>query len=442
MKTQRLEIKKLGINGEGIGYINRKITFVRGALPSEEVEVEITNETNNFKEGKLVKIIKPSKHRQTVPCFNQTNCLGCPIMQLSYEEQLYYKKDIIRDSLRKYTNTDIRRFDFRKTIAAIKLEGYKDTVHLPIVKFNDKVTFGIYQRETKYLTVMSKCGVQNPIINRCLNDLENLFEKTTASAYSELYRKGLRFLTIRHFNGKLQLIFVTGRDTLSEQLIELIGQLDYVESIYYTINTNKGQDFTAGRYHKVYGKTRQEFKLKSNKFIISPKSDFPINTSMVETVVDLVNKLIGERELSVLEINGGIGWLSLNLDEKVSVKGIEFNKQHIEDATLNAKFLRKDHCSYEFGKIDELVKTLTKNKSFDMFIVHAPRLGMRTSIKDSLIKGKIKEVIYLSSSPSSLAKDIGELEKYYQIESIIPVDDMPHSQNVQVIAKLKWRYHD
>ena len=62
MKTQRLEIKKLGINGEGIGYINRKITFVRGALPSEEVEVEITNETNNFKEGKLVKIIKPSKH--------------------------------------------------------------------------------------------------------------------------------------------------------------------------------------------------------------------------------------------------------------------------------------------------------------------------------------------------------------------------------------------
>ena len=27
-----VEIKKLGINGEGIGYINRKITFVKGAL--------------------------------------------------------------------------------------------------------------------------------------------------------------------------------------------------------------------------------------------------------------------------------------------------------------------------------------------------------------------------------------------------------------------------
>lgn len=439
MKTQKLEIKKLGINGEGIGYINRKITFVKGALPNEEVEVEIKNETNNFKEGQLVKIIKPSKDRVSVPCFQQNHCLGCPIMQLNYDQQLYYKKDIIRDSLRKYTNVDVRRIDFRKTIPAVKLDSYKDTVHLPIVNFNNKITFGIYQRDTKYLTVMTNCGVQNPLINQCLKDLEEIFAKHKVSAYSELYRKGLRFLTVRVFNEKLQLVFVTGRDGLSEELVESMGALKDVESIYFTINTNKGQDFSAGRYQKVYGKTRQEFKVKSNKFIISPKSEYPINAGMVETTVDLVNKLIGDRELSVLEINGGIGWLSLNLNDKVTVKGIEFNKQHIEDAALNAKFLRKEQCTYEFGKVDELVKPLTKNKHFDMFIVHAPRLGMRTSIKDSLIKGKIKELIYISSSPSSLAKDIADLERNYVVESIIPVDEMPHSQNVQVIAKLKWR---
>ena len=36
---KNLEIKKLGINGEGIGYIDRKIVFVPGALPQEEVVV-------------------------------------------------------------------------------------------------------------------------------------------------------------------------------------------------------------------------------------------------------------------------------------------------------------------------------------------------------------------------------------------------------------------
>lgn len=32
-----LTIKRLGINGEGIGYFKRKITFVKGALPGEVI---------------------------------------------------------------------------------------------------------------------------------------------------------------------------------------------------------------------------------------------------------------------------------------------------------------------------------------------------------------------------------------------------------------------
>ena len=40
-KTVTAEIKKLGINGEGIAYLDKKITFVQGALPREVVEIEI-----------------------------------------------------------------------------------------------------------------------------------------------------------------------------------------------------------------------------------------------------------------------------------------------------------------------------------------------------------------------------------------------------------------
>ena len=74
MKETNLEIKKLGINGEGIGYINRKITFVKGALPQEEVSVEVTNDTRSFKEAKLIKVLKKSEHRVQAPCFQQNHC--------------------------------------------------------------------------------------------------------------------------------------------------------------------------------------------------------------------------------------------------------------------------------------------------------------------------------------------------------------------------------
>ena len=44
MRKERVEIKKLGINGEGIGYIHKKICFIQDALPGEIVDVEIVQE--------------------------------------------------------------------------------------------------------------------------------------------------------------------------------------------------------------------------------------------------------------------------------------------------------------------------------------------------------------------------------------------------------------
>ena len=59
MKTT-VEIKKMGINGEGIGYINRKIVFIKGALLNEEVEIDAKQYNNkNYYFGDLIRVIKP-----------------------------------------------------------------------------------------------------------------------------------------------------------------------------------------------------------------------------------------------------------------------------------------------------------------------------------------------------------------------------------------------
>lgn len=41
-QTLTLPIKRLGINGEGIGYFKKTIVFVPGALPSETITAEVT----------------------------------------------------------------------------------------------------------------------------------------------------------------------------------------------------------------------------------------------------------------------------------------------------------------------------------------------------------------------------------------------------------------
>ena len=45
----RLEIKKMGINGEGIGYDQKKPVFIKGTLMHEIVDVKIEKDLKTYK---------------------------------------------------------------------------------------------------------------------------------------------------------------------------------------------------------------------------------------------------------------------------------------------------------------------------------------------------------------------------------------------------------
>ena len=53
-----LTIKRLGINGEGVGYFKRQVVFIPGALPGEEVVAETTKIQRGFAEAKVKKFVK------------------------------------------------------------------------------------------------------------------------------------------------------------------------------------------------------------------------------------------------------------------------------------------------------------------------------------------------------------------------------------------------
>lgn len=56
-----LKIKRMGINGEGIGFYQKTLVFVPGVLKGEEIYCQITSIKRNFVEAKLLKINKQSK---------------------------------------------------------------------------------------------------------------------------------------------------------------------------------------------------------------------------------------------------------------------------------------------------------------------------------------------------------------------------------------------
>lgn len=90
-----LKIKRMGINGEGIGFYQKTLVFVPGALKGEDIYCQITSIRRNFVEAKLLKVNKKSKFRIVPSCTIYNECGGCQIMHLHYDKQLEFKTDLL-----------------------------------------------------------------------------------------------------------------------------------------------------------------------------------------------------------------------------------------------------------------------------------------------------------------------------------------------------------
>jgi 23S rRNA (uracil1939-C5)-methyltransferase len=115
-QTFPLTIKRLGINGEGVGYFKKQVVFVPGALPEEVVVAEVTDVKNKFAEAKIKKIRSKSPHRTTPPCPIYEQCGGCQLQHLKYDQQLTLKRDIVIQSLERHTKLKVDKLDIKPTI--------------------------------------------------------------------------------------------------------------------------------------------------------------------------------------------------------------------------------------------------------------------------------------------------------------------------------------
>jgi len=83
-----VEIFDISENGEGIGKIDGKVVFVKGALPGDSFEIEITKDKGSYYQGKIAGI---DSEKQT--------CGGAPLLRLDYDKQLLWKEKRVRDCL-------------------------------------------------------------------------------------------------------------------------------------------------------------------------------------------------------------------------------------------------------------------------------------------------------------------------------------------------------
>ena len=92
-------IEDIGVNGEGIGKVDGYTLFIKDAVIGDVVEAKVTKAKKNFGYARLVNIHTKSKFRTEPRCDVARQCGGCQIQAMSYERQLAYKNEKVRNNL-------------------------------------------------------------------------------------------------------------------------------------------------------------------------------------------------------------------------------------------------------------------------------------------------------------------------------------------------------
>ena len=100
---ETLTIDAIAYGGEAVGRRSSgAVCFVRGALPGEVVEVEITEEKKRFSRGKVLSLITPSPHRITPACPYAAVCPGCAFQHCTYDLETEWKQKQFERFLQKF----------------------------------------------------------------------------------------------------------------------------------------------------------------------------------------------------------------------------------------------------------------------------------------------------------------------------------------------------
>ena len=424
----------MGINGEGIGYDHGVPVFIPGALMHETVDVKITQEKEKYKTAKLIRVIRKSKDRVEPECRYCDSCRACTLMHLKYERQLNFKKQTLKQALKKYADIDM-------PVSIIKNDNiyhYRNKFKLPFGMEKGKIVTGMYESERGRFVPIEDCIIHEEVLEKVRKQILEIMNKYKLKAYNERTREGYRSLIMRTFNNKIALVFVVGDNTDLEPMLSDLTRIEEVSSIYYSVNTNKKYiNALENDLVHVFGKNCLNARINDLKLVFTPKSFFQLNTRQAEVLYDEAVSLIDENDEEVLEAYCGVGVMSLMAARKAKhVTGVEIVPDAIDNAKKNARYNKIDNVDFVVGDSGSVMEEISKEKQLDCLIVDPPRTGLDEKMINSILNSNAKKLIYVSCNPSTLAKNLNVLKEYYNIESIRAIDVFSNTEHVESIVYL------
>lgn len=440
----KLNIDSLTSEGSGIGRYDGFAVFVRGVVPGDEITAHIIKCSKNYAIAIVKDIIKPSKYRIESDCPVSDKCGGCSFRNVSYDEELKYKRMRVNDALERIGKLDI---EVEEIIGADCTQNYRNKAQYPVSICDGELFAGFYAYKSHRIICCDDCKLQPIEFKAGLDAFRIWAEKADITSYDENTGKGL----LRHIyfrkgfaTGDIMACAVinSGKLPQSELLVSLLKEkVAGLKSVVININREKSNVILGKESKTIWGDDYISDELLGKKFVISPNSFYQVNHAQCEKLYskarDYAN--LGGDEV-LLDLYCGVGTIGLTMADSVKqLVGIEIIPQAIENAKINAKLNNIDNAKFicaDAPKGAEILKS--EGIKPDVIILDPPRKGCAPSLFDTVCQMNPKRIVYVSCDSSTLARDLKILEeKGYKTKKVSAVDMFPRTPHIEAVCLLE-----
>lgn len=395
-----VKIDRLDHQGRGIAKVNNVTTFIPNALINEVVDINIIEKKKKYNIGKVNRYVEKSNDRIEPACKYFNLCGGCDLMHMSYNNQLLFKENKIKNIIERYTNINIDKVQ--------KILYSKELYYRNKVLFKVDKNIGFYDKKSYNIVPIDNCLISSKKINEILDILN----------------------TCNLDNIKQIMIRTNEKDTLVVIYSDFVSTeiIDKLKNNCSIIKYNK-------KYEIISGKDYIIDEIGGYKFIISPDSFYQVNRNTIKILYDKVLEYLNPTKSDkILDLYSGTGTIGIYVSKYVkSVLSIEINESANKDALKNKELNHIDNIEFI---CDDVANEIDKIKDMDSIIIDPPRSGLDNKTIEYLKKIKSKKIVYVSCDPMTLARDLEKLSDVYEIKEITPVDMFPNTSHVECVCVL------
>jgi 23S rRNA (uracil1939-C5)-methyltransferase len=423
--NNQVEIEKPIYGGAFLAHAEGKAIFVPLTLPGEQVRIRVTQTKSGYSTAELTEILAPSPQRIRPTCPHFGLCGGCNYQHTSYETQLVFKQQILRETLDRAGVQSPQEIAVLAANPESRAWSYRNRIR---VAFDAAGNPGYRSRKSHSIIPIAECPIAAPLLFSAAEAAREALDRVPAN----LRPTELSLFCNPDESALLATFFAAESagvrlEPLARALHERTPALRSAEL------AADGRPGHPPRTLAKWGAASITYQAAGFDYRVDQGAFFQVNRWLIDALVESVTA--GQKGKLAWDLFAGVGLfarkLSSSFERVIAVESAPASKAALAHNLLGTSGEAIDDETLNF------LRRASQNETPDLIVVDPPRTGLGAEVTALLAAMAAPALIYVSCDPATLARDLRALiASGYEIASITLADLFPQTFHLETVVHL------